>query len=81
MNATTGDLRERLTRLLVAEVGPALGLDGAAIEVLDIEAGVARVRLGSVCGGCPSSILAVLMGLEQELRHRLPEIEYLEAVP
>jgi Fe-S cluster biogenesis protein NfuA len=34
-----------------------------------------------VCGTCPSSIMAAIMGIEQELRQRLPEVEYLEAVP
>jgi Fe-S cluster biogenesis protein NfuA len=75
------DLKQRVTRALVEEVGPALELDGAAIEVLDVSGGVVQVRLGGVCTGCPSTIMAVVMGLEQELRQRLPEVEYLEAVP
>jgi Fe-S cluster biogenesis protein NfuA len=76
----TSGLKERLERILVEEVGPALELDGRRIEVLDVTDGVARVRLGGVCGGCPSTIMAVIQGLEQELRRRLPEIDYLEAV-
>jgi Fe-S cluster biogenesis protein NfuA len=34
-----------------------------------------------VCGGCPSSIMAVIMGMEQELRRHISEVEYLEVVP
>lgn len=79
--SNTSDLAERLRRVLVEEVGPALQLDGAAIEVLDVTDGVARVRLGGVCAGCPSTIMTIVAGLEAELRSRLPEIEYLEAVP
>jgi Fe-S cluster biogenesis protein NfuA len=75
------DWRPALTKALVEEIGPALDLDGSQIEVLDLEQGVLRVRLGGVCGGCPSTIMTVIMGLEQELRQRFPEIEYLEAVP
>jgi Fe-S cluster biogenesis protein NfuA len=63
------------------EVAPALRMDGGEIEVLDVTAGVARVRLQGVCAGCPSTVMAVIMGLEQELRQRLPEIDYLEVVP
>lgn len=74
-------LVERVRQLLAEEVGPALQLDGGAIEVLEVTDGVARVRLGGVCTSCPSTIMAVVMGIEQELRRRLPEIEYLEAVP
>lgn len=81
MSRKGDDLKERVVRVLAEEVGPALQMDGAAIEVLDIVQGVARVRLNGVCGGCPSTIMTVLMGIEQELRRRVPEIDYLEAVP
>jgi len=81
MSADAGSLKERVTRVLAEEVGPALQMDGTAIEVLDITQGVVQVRLNGVCSGCPSTIMAVLMGIEQELRQRIPEVEYLEAVP
>jgi Fe-S cluster biogenesis protein NfuA len=75
------ELKNRVKRALIDEIGPALQLDGAAIDVLDVGGGVVQVRLGGVCTGCPSTIMAVVMGLEQELRRRIPEVEYLEAVP
>ncbi len=81
MNPTAPDLKERLQRLLIEEVGPALDLDAAGLEVLDVTDGVARVRLGDVCAGCPSTLMTVIHGIEQELRQRMPEIRYLEAVP
>ncbi len=77
----SGNLRDRVARTLAKVVGPALELDGAAIEVLDVTDGVARVRLGGVCAGCPSTVMTVIMGIEQELRRHVPEVEYLEAVP
>ena len=81
MPNASSDLCERLRRVLVDEIGPALQLDGTAIEVLDVTDGVARIRLGGVCAGCPSTIMTIVTGLEEELRRRLPEIDYLEAVP
>ena len=42
---------------------------------------LARVRLHGTCGGCPSTVLAVILGIEQDLRRHVPEIEYVEAVP
>jgi Fe-S cluster biogenesis protein NfuA len=76
-----GDLKVRVERVLKEEAAPALHLDGTAIEVVDVRGGVARVRLGGVCAGCPGTIMSVIMGLEQELRRQVPEIDYLEAVP
>ena len=75
------DLKERVRRVLANEVGPALQMDGAAIEVLDVVDGVARVRLGGALSCCPSSVMTVVMGIEQELRKHVPEVAYLEAVP
>ena len=74
-------LKERVTEALAREIGPALAMDGTQIEVLDITDGVARLRLGGVCGSCPSSIMAVVNGIEHELRKHVPEIAYIEAVP
>jgi Fe-S cluster biogenesis protein NfuA len=75
------DLKERVTRVLAEQVGPTLQMDGTAIEVLDVADGVARVRLGGALGCCPSSVMTVIMGIEQELRKHVPEVAYLEAVP
>lgn len=74
-------LKDRVAKVLADEIGPALAMDGTLLEVVDVEDGVARIRLGGVCGNCPSSIMSVVMGLEQELRRRIPEVECVEALP
>jgi Fe-S cluster biogenesis protein NfuA len=75
------NLQERVAQVLAEEVGPALAMDGTKLEVVDVIDGVARIRLGGVCGGCPSTIMAVVNGIEQELCKRVPEVEYIEALP
>ena len=79
MNAD--ELKARVEEALRVEVAPALELDGTQIEVLDVTDGVARVRLGGACSGCPGSIWTIITGMEQQLRQRVPEVEYLEAAP
>jgi Fe-S cluster biogenesis protein NfuA len=74
-------LKERVAKVMAEEVAPLLQMDGNEIEVLAIEAGVVQVRLHGACGCCPGSVQAVIMGIEDELRRRVPEVEYLEAVP
>lgn len=74
-------LREEVERVLVLEVAPLLGMDGAGIEVVGISGGVVQVRLNGACSGCPGSIYSVIMGIEEELRRRVSGVEYLEAVP
>ena len=75
------DLRARVEEVIRTEVAPLLELDGAGIEVLEVENGCARVRLHGVCAGCPATVMFVVHGIEQELRKRVPEVEYLEAAP
>lgn len=74
-------LRDRVAQTLAEKVGPALEMDGAAVEVLEVTDGVARVRLNGICSGCPNTVMTLVMGIEQELRKHIPEIEYLEATP
>jgi Fe-S cluster biogenesis protein NfuA len=77
----SADLKERVARVLAEEIGPSLQMDGGRIEVLDVSDGIARLRLNGVCDGCPSTIMMVINGIEQELRRRVPEVGYVEAVP
>jgi Fe-S cluster biogenesis protein NfuA len=74
-------LKARVARVVAEEVAPLLQMDGGGIEVLAVEDGVVQVRLPGVGGCCPSTVQAVIMGIEDELRRRVPEVEYLEAVP
>ena len=78
---TDTDLRSRVEAVLRSEVAPAVGMDGATLEVLDVEEGCARVRLNGACAGCPATVMFLVRGMEEELRKRVPEVEYLEAVP
>jgi Fe-S cluster biogenesis protein NfuA len=75
------NLKQLVAQVLAEKVGPALDMAGTLLEVLDVTDGVARVRLGGVCGNCPSSIMAAVMGIEEELRRHLPEVACIEAVP
>ncbi len=77
----TTELRSRVAAILRHEVAPALELDGGSIELVDITNGIAQVRLGGACSSCPSTLWPLIMGLEQELRARVPEIDIVEAVP
>lgn len=75
------ELRARVESALRDDIAPALRLDPAEIEVLDVSDGVAQVRLGGACAGCPATIMTVIGSLEAELRKKVPEVEVIEAVP
>lgn len=73
-------LLEQVKDVVAKEVLPALEMDGTAVEVLGVEEGIVQVRLTGTCTGCPSSIRAAIMGIEEELLKRVPGVRYLEAV-
>jgi Fe-S cluster biogenesis protein NfuA len=82
MNAVeTEQMKNRVSDLIAKQIAPALHMDETGIEVVGIDQGVVQIRLSGACGSCPSSIMAIVHGIEQELRKHLPEVEYLEAVP
>ena len=67
--------------VVAREVLPALSMDGTAVEIVGVDGGIVQVRLTGTCTACPSSIRAVMMGIEEELLRRVPGVRYLEAVP
>ncbi len=73
-------LAEQAAELLRQEIAPALGLDGEAIEVVTVEDGVAQVRLGAACAGCPATVVSIVTALEYELRKKMPQIAVVEIV-
>ena len=75
------NLKSRVQQILRDEVAPALELDVAGLEVVDVSDGIAQVRFTGACASCPSTIMTLIMGVEQELRARVPEVQFLEAVP
>ncbi len=74
-------LKDRVARIVREEVAPALEIDGTEVEVVDVSDGIAQLRFTGTCSSCPATITSLIMGLEQELRSRVPEVQYLEAVP
>lgn len=75
------DLRSRVESALRTHAAPALGLDGAAIDVVAVADGIASVRLSGACASCPATMMTIITGLEHELRTHVPEVEFIEAVP
>jgi len=56
-------------------IRPAVQADGGDIELVDVAAdGVVHIRFHGACHGCPSSNLTLQMGIERNLRDRIPEI-------
>lgn len=72
--ARPGALRQRVQTVLDL-IRPAVQADGGDIELIDITpAGVVQIRFHGACHGCPSAPMTLHMGIERNLREKVPEI-------
>lgn len=71
---------ERVSKVLNL-IRPAIQDDGGDVELVEVTAeGIARVRFKGACVGCPSSSMTLAMGIERNVRERVPEIVAVEQV-
>ena len=66
--------------LLDQRVRPAVAQDGGDITFVSFEDGVVYLRLRGSCSGCPSSVMTLKSGIENLLRHFIPEVQEVRAV-
>ena len=64
----------QIKQLLDSRVRPAVAQDGGDITFHGFERGVVYLHMQGACAGCPSSTLTLKMGIENLLRHYIPEV-------
>lgn len=69
-----GDIVRQITELLDTRVRPAVAQDGGDITFHGFDRGVVYLHMQGACAGCPSSTLTLKMGIENLLRHYIPEV-------
>lgn len=63
-------------------IRPAVQADGGDIELVDVNPdGVVQIRFHGACHGCPSSTMTLQMGIERNLREKVPEVTQVIPVP
>lgn len=72
----------QIKELIETRVRPAVAQDGGDIifKGFDGGAGIVFLHLQGSCAGCPSSTMTLKNGIENMLRHYVPEVNAVEAV-
>ena len=65
---------KKVKELLDTRVRPAVAQDGGDIVFYGFEKGVVYLHMQGACAGCPSSTITLKMGIENLLRHYIPEV-------
>ena len=68
------DLVKQIKHLLDTRVRPAVAMDGGDIVFHDFDDGIVTLSMRGACSGCPSSTATLKMGIENMLRHYIPEV-------
>lgn len=69
-----GEVVKQIKDLLDTRVRPAVAQDGGDITFHGYDQGVVYLHMQGACAGCPSSTITLKMGIENLLRHYIPEV-------
>lgn len=70
----------QIKELIETRVRPVVARDGGDIVFRGFRDGVVYLHMQGACSGCPSSTMTLKNGIENMLRHFVPEVRLVEAV-
>ncbi len=74
VNAEDKDIAIQIEELLETRVRPSVAGHGGDIVFHGYSDGVVELEMRGACSGCPSSLATLKMGVENMLKHYIPEI-------
>ena len=66
--------------ILISKIRPAVMRDGGDIKFKKYDEGVVSLALHGSCAGCPSATLTLKNGVENMLKHHIPEVKKVEQI-
>ncbi|MCF8495071.1 MAG: NifU family protein [Alphaproteobacteria bacterium] len=80
-NGPDSPLIAQIRELIETRVRPAVMMDGGDIVFESFEDGIVYLRMQGACSGCPSSTMTLKSGIENMLKHYVPEVLEVRAAP
>ncbi len=74
------EIVKQIKELIEVKVRPAVAMDGGDIIFHSFEDGIVKLQLKGSCSGCPSSTITLKNGIENMLKHYIPEVVSVEQV-
>ena len=74
------EIVKQIKELLDTRVRPAVARDGGDITYHGFKEGVVYLKMQGACSGCPSSTATLKYGIENLLKHYIPEVASVEPV-
>lgn len=77
---TLDPLSKQIVEILETRVRPAVAQDGGDITFEKFIDGIVYLQMKGACSGCPSSLVTLKNGIENMLRHYVPEVKEVRAI-
>ena len=74
------EIESKIVKILEEKIRPAVARDGGDIKFKEFKDGIVKVQLQGSCSGCPSSTMTLKQGVQNLLRHYLPEVKEVVAI-
>lgn len=79
-NHENAEIVAQIKELLEQRVRPAVARDGGDITFEAFKDGIVFLRMQGACQGCPSSTATLQYGIQNLLKHYIPEVESVQSV-
>ena len=79
-NEDDSEIVKQIKELLDTRVRPAVAMDGGDIIYDSFKDGIVYLHMQGACSGCPSSTATLKMGIENMLKHYVPEVQEVKPV-
>ena len=73
------EIEKKIIKILETKIRPAVAKDGGDIKFKEYKDGKVKVEMQGSCSGCPSSTMTLKQGVENLLKHYIPEVK--EVIP
>ncbi|MBL8151958.1 MAG: NifU family protein [Blastocatellia bacterium] len=72
--STTKQIKQKVEKIIEAEINPMVASHGGYIELVDVVENNVFIKMSGGCQGCSSSSATLKMGIEKSIRDQVPEV-------
>ena len=82
MSRTKEQIVEEINSIVEKNIQPSVEMHGGVVKLqdFDMDTGVALMLMSGACSGCASSSVTLKLGVENMLKHYVPEVNAVEGV-
>ena len=76
------EIMKEISKLVEEHIQPSVAMHGGIVRLEDfnVETGTATMLMSGACSGCASSTVTLKLGVENMLKHYIPEVNKVEGV-